>query len=320
MCARYLAVKEETSYHAGGTPDVFMEWPDSNLEPDQGMLDVEGFQTREPRLFRPGSFKSEGAFSGYLDTKLTGYWLKWFCGTASVDGTVAPYTHTFIPTQNPEGLSFVAELGLEDITARRVAGMVVDTLTVEARARELVKVSVDAVGGSMELVSITTPTFGTVAPFAYHEGQLSIAGTAVAEVEAITLTLNNNIAEDDAYRITRTGGRFPKKMVRGDRSIELALDLSFDSTNYVKRFMDGATGTYPGNVYTPFEISFDFITNEAPAGTFSAILPRVIFNKDSIPVSGLDRLVEGLEAKAYYSAGSAYAISMSLVNGQASYG
>jgi len=317
--ARYLALKQETAYHGGGTPDIFLEVGEANFEASNEPIYVPTIQTRESQSMKLGEFTTDISFSGVIDTHTFGYILKFTCGTVATTGT-GTFTHTFKPTQIATPLSFVAERGLEAITAERVAGGVIDSLEISLEAGGLAEFSVDGYAGKKTLVSPQTPTFGTLSPFAFWEGNVKIAGTSVATVRSITITQNENIAWDESWRIRATDGRFPAKVFRGEREITFETELVFENTEALGRFFNGvANATEPGTTYTPFSLELTLSTTENNAGTLTILMPKVVFEAADVDLSGLDILTQTVSGKALYHAGSAAAIIYTLINTKTSY-
>ena len=313
---RYLAVKQETTYHAGGTPDIFLEVGEANFESDQGFIEVPTLQSRTASQVKLGKFSTDISFGGAIDPSDFGYILKFTCGTVSTSGTAPPYTHTFIPVNSPSIISFVAERNLEDITAERVNGCVVDSLEVSLEVGGLAEYSVDGYGGKKALVDARTPSFGTLNPFAFWEGQVQLAGTTIATVKSLTLTLDNDVQWDDSWVIRATDGRFPRKVFTGRKTVDLDMELQFEDTSALKRFFDGANATEPGGTYTPFSMQIKLSNS---GGTLTIDLPKVYFEADNIDLSDLELLTQSITAHGLHDPSIGGAVKFTLQNSKPSY-
>jgi len=109
------------------------------------------------------------------------------------------FRHEFTPYQ--EIPSFVSEVGPDvETNSRQVSGLAISSLALEAVARELLTASIDLVGQSEKVLPGTSPTFSTLKPFVFHQGQLKrLSASGTADSGTTTTTVDAERTEVDDY-------------------------------------------------------------------------------------------------------------------------
>ena len=132
---------------------------------------------------------------------------------------------------------------LASYAMRRVLGCAVTSLSLEAVAREALTSTVSVIARRDSIVAdAQAPSFSALRPFIFFEGNLTLNGVTVANVEAFRVTVENEIADDAFILGTRflPGIRLQGITISGD------VDLAFLDWNMYRRFYDGAFGSGPG--------------------------------------------------------------------------
>ncbi|MEM2047937.1 MAG: phage tail tube protein [Candidatus Jordarchaeales archaeon] len=135
-------------------------------------------------------------------------------------------------------------------------------------------------------------------------------------LRSVSVSMDNDVQWDDSWVIRSTDGRFPRKVFLGERTIDLELELLFEDTNMLKRFFNGVNAQEPSTSYTPFETT---ITMGNSTGSMTILIPKTYIEEDSIDMSGLDLLLEGVTAHALHDPTINGAIKFTLVNSKQNY-
>lgn len=333
MGKRYFSVGTESVY---GTPVATVQDMDivsESISPDNQMIDVETAAYREMRVRVPGPFGLGGGVDFVGNPDVVGTLLYYtFCQQADVtstnDGTV--YYHTMSPQQEID--SFTAEIapavpktpGGTDYKLRRAEGGFITSLSLEATARELVTGSADM---TFQTESIQTddqlPTFSTLNPLVYHQGTVEIEDSTLSNVEAFSVTFENDI-DTDAFTL---GSRFLPSMQIQGFGISGELDLQFnDWTSYQKVYDGVGTASEPvtlvgTDTYSSQKLELNLVGEASDAGVGNYAnyqvkleFPNVYFDTAEASFDRRDRIVNNLGWTALYDAGAGYSCIARVTN------
>jgi len=312
-----MGIGEETTYGTAANLSKFLDIVSEDLNPAQNIIYAELVDSRDLRKYAPGGYGISGGVEMFGEPENISNILKWTLGEVTTT-TVATgvYEHTFKGADSIS--SFTAEIGLDDIAARRVVGCAIDSLSLESVKNELLSASLDIVGQKDSLVTATTPTFSALNPFVFHQGTVKIAGTtATGRVEALRLDIGNNVFDD----IFTLGSRFLPRLEIGRREMTGSMDLSFIDTEHIKRFFGSAAATEPLDSLNTLALNALF-KSSIITGTYSYELeldiPKVLFDTSKVNIDRRERIVQAIEYTVLYDSVSAYALKARLRNAESS--
>ena len=320
--SRYVGIGVESVY---GTPVAYTKYaPLINHSPSQNnnVIEADSGESQYIIKDRLGRYSTEGTFELYIEPENIGLLLKTILPTATVaDQSGTTKLHTFKPSLTTYPI-YTAGFGT-DVTAgeHKVTSAVTTKLNIKATADQLHTALFSYVGQKDGAVALSTPTFSTPEPFAFHESPVEIATAADANIEAISIDI-----EKDRFMNTPTlGTRFQTRAGNTGRfKVSLSVDLAFESLTQWKRFYDGTTGVAPDTqTYTRHAI--ELLTTGVGTGDttdkykFNVIVPAVTFDTRKCSPSKADRTLENVTFKGIYNVAQTSPVYIELQNQVASY-
>jgi len=312
---RYIAVKEETTYHdETNVPDKYFHFLSESVEADTGLVFPEIATYKDYAFAVETKFGNSGSIDFIAETVGIGYFLKWALGTVNSElesGATSVYKHEFTPSES-ELSSFTLEIG-SSITARRIFGCKVGSLTIEAPLGDIVTYSIDISGGKEVLQSPATPTtWENGKPFlVFHHGTLKIDDANYGDVKSFSLTISNDLALDDSYRLA--GSRYPQLLYSGRRTVEISFDSAFTSTTEYQKLLDSTNVAIELTFDTGVEIETGFNKK------MTIELPLVYYTGGAPSISGADEIVVSFSGRAIRDETAGYSVKITLWNEKTDY-
>ena len=247
---------------------------------------VEAFIRRELSKIGAGPFRVSGDVEVVVIPDNIGKFLEGVFGT--VNTTTSPsgdaYKHEF--TVGSSLPSYTLEIGYDvGSYAAQIPGAAFNELSLEAPAKEFVTARIGVVAKTISLESLSTPTITTGRPFVFHDGQVKIDGATVANVEAIRITMSNNIDTDVFYIGSRTLGAIKPQGF----DITGTMDISFDSWDFFQKFLGSSSATSPQDTLNSLSLELTFTgeaTGSSDAGYENKLLtievPEIYLSKDRV--------------------------------------
>lgn len=194
-----------------------------------------------------------------------------------------------------------------DVTsANRYSDAVFNRLIFSIAPNQELRTTLGMITKSTSVTAKGTPTYpgSPVNPFAFDTASLSIGGAASTLVEALTITIDNNV---EGIPVLNASNEIARVRRRGPQTIMLSGTIGFDNLTEYKNFVD--------------QTEQRFFLNVTRAASFTMLidLPRVVYTTFPLGMSGRSRLTAGFEAKARYHSGSATAIKIDLTNTKSNY-
>tara|TARA_Y100000310_G_scaffold344169_1_gene455493 strand:- start:678 stop:1610 length:933 start_codon:yes stop_codon:yes gene_type:complete len=303
---RYFGFAKETTYNPSSPPAI-SRWIDiasEGLAPDDSSIYPDNVGQRDPYFALQGPFKYAGDISCWAQPTTVMQLLAYGLGTVSssaADGN-GVYTHTISP--NDIIPSFTGVVGLNTVKEREFKGGAVNSVTLDYRAGEAIAVSFNVVGASESLQDIDTPTFPDERPFGFADATPTSPPGIDTIVEALSLTIANNIA-DDAHSI---GSRFMPALIVGRRQITGSMDLRFETTTEYQRFLNGTTTSLGVN------------STYGSAATLRQLelnLKKVKYDTTKANIDRLERIIQGIDFTAQYDTTSGKVMDIVVKNTEA---
>lgn len=322
----YCGLAEEASYGAGGSPSVFLPIRSDGFGLENSPMFDSNIRGRDRFQASAGTFNDDGSIELVAGPENgMGYLLKGAFGTASVStasegsGTDNVGTHTF--TTDDKLPSYAAELGLGAIDAARHKGVGVDTLEFSHTPEEYLVISADLTAKEPELQgSQASPTYSDIRPFVWHDGVVSFDGTdRSTDVSEFTMSVENDL--DEKIR----GSRTPDKCHVGTRTVSGTLNMDFENTNALERFL-GDTGVstvqdqlYKASVNAKWTSPELVVSSGSSNYSLELDIPSITLSTHEAQLNEQDAIIENIEFDAEVDVGgSGYDVEATLINGQAS--
>ncbi len=309
---RYLGIGKEASFGSPATPTRYLDPKAIAISTEKAARKRRGVATRWPTAFSPGKVVVRGSFDYIADPETIGDILLMLLGkvtTTQPDATNAPntYQHVFEPVEvNQVPPSYTLEIG-SDITARRVVGAIAASLTLELPKDDFVGGSVEILAKQEDSAALSTPTWPQPRPWTDDDASIDIGGAA-AELEALTLEVNNNPSEDHHV----IGSRFLPRHELGELEIRGSMDIRFSNRTHLDRFLnDQETSLKITLTGDPIEATYNH--------KLEIWLPRIIYDAWSGEVNPSERLVQGIDFVAIKPATADPIIKATLVNKVSAY-
>lgn len=322
---QYLGVAKETTFRTFVSPTHWFNIRTESLKPEKEPLLEETVAYRTPTIVGEPPYKVTGDVEMVVEPRYFGILLEACLGsvTTSEDNDTSPvaYKHEFVPATTLPSLSL--EVGVEnpDMT-KQVFGVGVTSIEIEATAGELVTATVSFLGSGMQVgSSLSTPTFSDVSPFAFHKGEVRIGGTTVGYVESITVSIENDIA-DDAFVI---GKAYLPELVVGGLTVSGSMDIWFKDTTEMNRFLSGSTSGTALDESVP-ETSLELIfTGESTGSTVAGFedytlkieIPQLVYTAYEMGIDRREKKVQSIDFRGVgWDTETGKPIKVTLINTQ----
>lgn len=311
---RYLGVGIEDEFGVAVPAEQHVDIASTSLDsPSEPVINYDGGMGRNRRIVRPGAYVSEGGAEFPVDVETIGYFLYLTLGkyVNEQDVDTNEEVHTFNPSDDVHLPSATFRAG-KDKFEHVFPGCVISQMEISV-SDGLAMVNITVVGGKdakdplkdkNEL--ILSETF----PIAFHEVNVMLNNDPekTSQVESLTITVNNNA---DAEAGIALGSRFPKRIFAGNIDIDVSMDVAFDSMDEKEVFWGGQDGPSEGEITSiPMEVTM----TSGDTGSLTILMPRVVYNSVQIQPSGRDRIVQSVDASAYFDDTSETEMSVELRN------
>lgn len=320
MASRYFGVAKEANYGVFVSPTRYIQIVSESMKPDNKVLYPETIEARDFTSQAAGPYGLAGTIECLVSPENLGELLRALFGKApsTTNPYAGVYRHKFTGADSLSSVSM--EIGLDAITARRIQGGIIDSLTLECASKEYLSASLDCIGQKDILAALGSPTWPTLPFFTWAQAVATRDTVDLsAAVEAFSLTIANNVYDD----IQSFNSRFLPRIENARRDINGSFDLAFLNTDDYKKFFGAAAVTEPQAVLTPVALNMKF-TGAIIASTYPYYieidLPKVVYDTLGGPfLDRRERLIQPVDFHALYDASSAYAVAITLQNTIASY-
>jgi len=312
--ARYIGIAKETSYGEPVTPAKFIDIVKESIGADQEILLAETVRGRDYYKQSAGVVKVSGGFDFFVAPENGIGQLLYYClGTVSSaqQGGTAAYLHTITPADNPP--SFTVEKGLDAITGLQYPGCKVSKLTLKSVRKENLSCSIDLIGKTEKVVSLSTPTWSNLPDLTFMQGTFKIDASACGDITGIEARIFNALLGDEY----RPQSRVISKLPVGSRKVEGRLDLEFVDKAQLEKFYGAAAATEPQATLTgvALDLKWEGATIEgAYKYSLQLEIPQVYYTTAKAVLNKRDLILQGVDFEAIYDATSTWVIRAKLQN------
>jgi len=312
--ARYLGIAKETVYGTPVTPTKFIDIIKEGIGADQEILLDETVRGRDYYKQSAGPVKVGGGFPFFVAPENGIGQLLYYClgavSSAQQGGTSA-YLHTITPADDQP--SFTVEKGLDAVTALQYPGCKVGKLTLKSVKKEKLSCTVDLIGKTEKVVSLSTPSWSNLPDFTFAQGTFKLNAVACGDIMAIQAAISNALRGDEY----RPGSRVISKLPVGARAVDGSFDIEFVDKVQLERFYGAANATEPQDTLTGVALDLLWegaLIEGAYKYSLGLEIPQVYYNTAKALLNKRDLIVQGIEFKAIYDATATYAIRAKLQN------
>jgi hypothetical protein len=300
-----IGFKSEVTPGTAVVPDTFIPFVSENIKQNIEYLDTQTISARKVlRLTKRGSRAVQGGFTTELPNTDIATLLHQMMGAVATTGT-GPYTHTFTPG-DLTGQALTIQVGRPATTGTvhpfTYAGCKISDWTISASVGEIARLECSVVGMTETTATALAAAAydSTWEPFVFTEASLSVAGGAEEAVRDLTLSGDNAIETR-----VRLGSGFSKEPLEiGLRSYTGSITTDFEDLNNYNLFVNGTEAA----LVATFDNGTETLT----------VTTNVQFTGETPEVSGFDLLGQILPFRMISSTSDADAITIALVNSEAS--
>lgn len=306
----YLGYAWESAYATAGSPinKVFGHGQKISNTIKNNMERVYGLGNRNMTSAIAKKFEGTASIDSVL---ANAWWVRGMLGSvATATWTGSPtqwWTYTFFESDTIP--SFTAEQGIDmdTDTARTLKGCVMSNVTLTAAVNELTKLKFECpysnTTKSATIIAAGTRPTESDDPFTFAHGALVIAGSTMAEIENVELSVNNNVEQTWGL-----GSRYATNATAKQREYNIRATCAFkDVTEFLDRVQGGAgsPATAP-NPATTMSLAF----NNGLSGTNQRIitinLGSVWFDEHTLPSDPTEVTKEDVSMYAMYCGSITY--------------
>lgn len=194
-----------------------------------------------------------------------------------------------------------------DVTSSvQYTGCAVDTLAINLQPNQDVRFTANFIGKDENSIAATTPTFvsSPVAPFRFDTASLQIGGAANAKLEALTVTIANNLTGVPRLNASDT---IAALRMSDFQMVDLAGTVEFTSLDEYDDFVA--------------QTEQALVVSVTKANSFQMVIdvPKMVYTAFPTGIGGRERLSVDFTGKGFYHSGSGTAIQIDLTTTSSAY-
>ncbi len=247
---------------------------------------------------------------------MLGHFLRGVTGQASGVAAGDATEHEFIPTNSDFDIELCAlppfsmEIYRGSGNAWQFQDMIINALAIEITGGAIVRATASVLCRVSSLAAAATPAFDTDAPWTWDAASISIAGAANAELENITLTIDNQIEGVTLCNATKLHAKYKRT---GFRSFGVSGNIDFSNqTEY---------GMFRASTQQRMVVHLKGETDASSGYPESLTLdiPQLRYTSFPVNMGGPGRISVGFEGNPKWDTSSSYSIRPTLINSRSAY-
>jgi len=299
MSQRFVGLGKEASYGQDVALTEFISAIDENLALDNSLVaDHEMGQRGKPKPV-PGPLKVKGGWKQYVEPENCGLLLLALLGSETPSTIeTGVYKHAFKMSHTPQYLT--AGVGTA-VTAgqKTVPGYAVKKLKLSCGPGQKLLGEVDGFGKTLNLDALASPTFSAKQPFHWVHASGKIATVANADIQAMTVEIENHWKEDE-YTL---GNRTLRKATLQGITVKGTMDVLFDGIAQMQMFLGGVAAVAPAATLTKQRLDLEFVHDVLAGATkyyeLKIILLETLYSTHKANIVKQDRTIENLEFECF---------------------
>ena len=315
-----VGISFQNSY---GTANIAsMHW----MEPVSESLTLQKAQIQRKGL-RAGSYVTPGFQEGantiggdlIIEARANqlGVMLAAICASPTTVTSGALYTHSFLPRSSDHSVpsagrpfTYLKHMG-DTGSAQQYSDLNATSLELSISNGELLTAKMAVTGGTFARVASPSATYSASNPIDWSVSSASIAGTAVSNINQLTITQEESIEAKFAMGVTN---KYPTRIKRNDYAkYSIAGTMTFDSQAEFNQFIDQAEQRLLVNLVG---------TSLVQSGYYESLLidiPNMKYSEFPVVIGGAGEVEVSFKAAAIYNVTSSYAIKYTLACGKAGF-
>jgi hypothetical protein len=245
-----------------------------------------------------------------------GAMLKAMMGAPTTVTSGAYFTHTFKP-RTADFDDYAASI---PVTINKVLGdagsshrfydMVASKMSLSVANGELLKASLDFMGGKYSQIVAPAASYPTGKSFTWDVASVSIAGAANADISEFNLELDESLENKYTLNAAKTPSRTKRS---GRRTLAVGGTLIFDTQAEYQQFLTQSERSLLVNMVGPTVVQSGYYE------TLTLNVPLFRYVEFKPVAGGAEKLEVGFSGKGIYSTTSATMLQITLANTQAAY-
>ena len=247
----------------------------------------------------PGPFKVSGGWKQWVEPENIGLILLALFGSVTTTiPSAGEYKHTFVPSATKQYLTAAV---VTDVTAGQKThpGYAVKKVKLSLAPGQKLLAEIDGFAKTLNIDALGSPSFSTLNPMSFHEGDAKIATVSDTDIKALSLEIEHLFAEDE--------------VTIGDRALRYAspqgylfkgtMDRLFETLTELKNFLGSGTPVAPATTMLKQQLDLNIDTGVLINGVtnyqMNIQVKEAIFKTHKANISKQDRTIENLEFEAF---------------------
>lgn len=266
------------------------------------------------------NYEGLNANEGTIEVEATpiayGALLKAMFGSPTTVSSASYHTHTFKPRTS----DFDAYAANIPLTISKVVGdsgsshqfydMVANKFSLSIANGELLKSSLDFMGGKYSQVVAPSAAYPTGKSWTWNVASVSIGGTANSDIKDLKIEIDESLEN----KFTLNSQKTPSRTVRsGRRTLSVGGTIIFDNQTEYQQFLAQSERELIVNMAGSIAVQSGYFEN------LNIKVPLLRYTDYKIVAGGPGKIEVGFSGKGVYSTTSAAAIQITLSNTQAAY-
>lgn len=314
----FLAISKQSSFGTNTASWHYIPIVNETLTTKIEDLIEESIQNRfEEGASHQGVISVEGDIVMEAHPVLIGHFLRAALGPSSYTAVLSGYVHSniFPPTQSdwdtnctlpPHTIQVFRDVG----SSYQFTDAVVNALTLEINAGAFTRMTASVIARTASLMNPTTTSYQTTTPWAWDAASISIGGSANADIETLSLKIENSVEGVSTLDATKRWSRIHRN---GFRKFSLSGTMDFTSQDEYKAFRAGSMQQFAINIRGDTAVSSGYY-NELKID-----IPSLRYASYEAAIGGPSRIQASFEGNAKYNSGSGRALLITLQNSQEGY-
>lgn len=314
----FLGISKQNSFGAATASWHYIPIINETLTTKIEDLIEESIQNRfEEGESHQGIISAEGDIVMEAHPVLLGHFLRGALGPSSYTAVLSGYVYSniFPPTQDDWESkctlpAYTIQVFRDVGSSYQFADAVVNALTLEVNAGAFARVTASVIARTSSLMNPSTTSYQTTTPWAWDACSVAIGGSANADMETLTLKIENSVEGVPTLDTTK---RWSRMLRNGFRKFSLGGTMDFSSQDEYKAFRAGSMQQFTVNLKGDTAVS---------SGYYNELLidiPSLRYASYEASIGGPNRLQATFEGNAKYNNGSGRALLITLQNSQGGY-
>lgn len=314
--AGFLAVSRQNSFGTATNSWEYVPIISENLTTNIDQLVEESIRNRyEEGPSRQGLLSVTGDIVMEMNPLMIGHFFRGCFGPTSNTAVGSVFDTYFLPTQS----DFSSDCALPPYTLQvyrdvgsswQFTDTLINAISVEINGNALARATVSVIARTSSLMPFTTAAFPTGDPWSWDAASVSIAGTANAAIETLTIKAENNI---EGVITLDTTKRWNRMLRNGFRTFGISGTVDFTSQDEYNQFRSQTEQRFLVNLKGETEVGSGYTDN------LLFDLPSVRYASFGAGISGPNRLQASFDGAGKYNTTSSYAFKATLTNTKNNY-